>query len=113
MIPLHTPKRHGKFLIDESGWPWFDGRPPASLSHLTDAQAVYQEGVPGVLTREELERIPLDELIGPYEPPSEVRMSSDNARAALYLTGNWARQQLEKARKGKTKEPAREKAKAP
>lgn len=113
LVLLRTPKRHGKFLIDESGRPWFDGQPPASLSHLTDAQAVYHEGAPGVLTREQLESMPLDELIGPYEPPPEVKMSSDNTRAALYLTGNWARQQLEKARRGKTNDSIREKAKAP
>lgn len=112
LVLLRTPKRHGKFLIDESGEPWFDGQPPANLSHLTDAQAVYQEGAPGVLTREQLENMPLNELIGPYEPPPEVRISPDNARAALYLTGNWARQQLEKARK-KTSDSTREEAQAP
>jgi hypothetical protein len=106
-------RKRGKFLIDESGRPWFDGQPPASLSHLTDAQAVYQEGAPGVLTREQLESIPLDELIGPYEPPPEVRMSSDNARAALYLAGNWARHQLGKIGSGKTEEPTREETLAP
>jgi hypothetical protein len=110
---LRTPKHPGKFLIDESGHPWFDGQPPASLSHLTDTQAVYHEGTPGVLTRAQLESMPLDELIGPYQPPPEVRISPDNARAALYLTGNWARQQLEKARSEKSNNPTHEETHAP
>ena len=112
LLRLRKPKR-GTFLVDQSGRPWFDGQPPANLSHLTNAQAVYQEGAPGVLTPEQLERMPLDELIGPYEPPPEVGTSSDNARAALYLAGNWTRQQLGKTRSGKTKEPTREETPAP
>lgn len=112
LVVLRTPSRHGKFLIDESGRPWFDGQPPANLRHLTDAQAVYQEGAPGVLTRDQLENMPIHELIGPYEPPPEVRISSENARAALYLPGYWARQ-LQKAGSQKTSASSQEEAPAP
>jgi hypothetical protein len=68
-------KMHG---ANNRTWPL--RKTPYNLRHLTQDERLYQPGTPGVLTPDEIRRIPLDQFFESFESTEQVFEADQAAR---------------------------------